>query len=108
MKKRESHATLFLWRHAVSLFLLLTFVSAQHVVAQDGNGNELAMAQCQQKATEQRLYNAQRMYGEDSVAMAKRIETLQKMLLEAQKRLNETQASSDSVAKMTQIIVKQQ
>ena len=40
--------------------------------------------------------------------MAKRITTLQEMLSEAQKRLDETKASSDSVAKMTQIIINQQ
>lgn len=106
--KRKSQATIFLWKPVVSIVLLLMSFSVQIAVAQDNNGGELAMAQRQQKATEQRLYDARRMYGEDSVAMAKRIETLQKMLVEAQKRLNETKACSDSVAKMTQIIIKQQ
>ena len=108
MMKRKSQATIFLWKPVVSIVLLLMSFSVQIAMAQDNNGGELAMAQRQQKATEQRLYDARRMYGEDSVAMAKRIETLQKMLVEAQKRLNETKACSDSVAKMTQIIIKQQ
>ena len=108
MMKRKSHATIFLWKPLVSMVLLLMCLSVQIAVAQNNNGAELAMVQHQQKATEQRLYDARRMYGEDSVAMAKRIETLQKMLFDAQKRLNETKASSDSVAKMTQIIIKQQ
>lgn len=92
----------------MSMFLLLLLFSVQNVVAQDDSHNDLAMAQSQQKAAEKTLNIARRMYDEDSAAMAKRIETLQKMLVEAQKRLNETKASSDSVAKMTQIIIKQQ
>ena len=108
MTKRKIYATKQFWKYGFSMFLLLMFFAMQSVVAQTDNGSDLAMAQRQQKATEQRLYDARRMYGEDSVAMAKRIETLQKMLVDAQKRLNETKASSDSVAKMKQIIVKQQ
>lgn len=108
MIKREIYATMQLWKYGMSMFLLLLLFSVQNVVAQDDSHNDLAMAQSQQKAAEKTLNIARRMYDEDSAAMAKRIETLQKMLVEAQKRLNETKASSDSVAKMTQIIIKQQ
>lgn len=47
-------------------------------------------------------------YAEDSAAMAKRIKTLQTMLADAQSRLAETKSSSDSIAKMKAVLIKQQ
>ena len=89
-----------------SFLVVGVLLLAHTAVAQDDE--ELSRARVQQKAAEQELSHARKSYVEDSLAMAKRITTLQEMLSEAQKRLDETKASSDSVAKMTQIIINQQ
>ena len=90
-------------------FIVLVFVfvlSANVANAQDDNALNDARRQQQQAARE--AQEARRNYAEDSAAMAKRIKTLQTMLANAQAQLAETKSSSDSIAKMKQIIIKQQ
>jgi hypothetical protein len=90
-------------------FIALVFVfvlSANVANAQDDNALNDARRQQQQAARE--AQEARRNYAEDSAAMAKRIKTLQTMLANAQAQLAETKSSSDSIAKMKQIIIKQQ
>ena len=90
-------------------FIALTLVivlSANVAKAQDDNALNDARRQQQQAARE--AQEARRNYAEDSAAMAKRIKTLQTMLANAQAQLAETKSSSDSIAKMKQIIIKQQ
>lgn len=87
--------------------LVLVFVLSANVAnAQDDNALNDARRQQQQAARE--AQEARRNYAEDSAAMAKRIKTLQTMLANAQAQLAETKSSSDSIAKMKQIIIKQQ
>lgn len=90
-------------------FIVLVFVfalSANIAKAQDDNALNEARKQQQQAARE--AQGARINYAEDSAAMAKRIKTLQTMLANAQAQLAETKSSSDSIAKMKQIIIKQQ
>lgn len=87
---------------------MLVFVfalSANIAKAQDDNALNEARKQQQQAARE--AQEARINYAEDSAAMAKRIKTLQTMLANAQAQLAETKSSSDSIAKMKQIIAKQ-
>lgn len=89
-------------------FIALVFVfalSANIAKAQDDNALNEARKQQQQAARE--AQEARINYAEDSAAMAKRIKTLQTMLANAQAQLAETKSSSDSIAKMKQIIAKQ-
>lgn len=89
-------------------FIVLVFVfalSANIAKAQDDNALNEARKQQQQAARE--AQEARINYAEDSAAMAKRIKTLQTMLANAQAQLAETKSSSDSIAKMKQIIAKQ-
>ncbi len=89
-------------------FIVLVFVfalSANIAKAQDDNALNEARKQQQEAARE--AQEARINYAEDSAAMAKRIKTLQTMLVNAQAQLAETKSSSDSIAKMKQIIAKQ-
>ena len=86
--------------------ILVVVLSANVAEAQDDNALNDARRQQQQAARE--AQEARRNYAEDSAAMAKRIKTLQTMLANAQAQLAETKSSSDSIAKMKQIIIKQQ
>ena len=86
--------------------ILVVVLSANVANAQDDNALNDARRQQQQAARE--AQEARRNYAEDSAAMAKRIKTLQTMLANAQAQLAETKSSSDSIAKMKQIIIKQQ
>ena len=86
--------------------ILVVVLSANVAKAQDDNALNDARRQQQQAARE--AQEARRNYAEDSAAMAKRIKTLQTMLANAQAQLAETKSSSDSIAKMKQIIIKQQ
>ena len=88
------------------VLMLVVVLSANVANAQDDNALNDARRQQQQAARE--AQEARRNYAEDSAAMAKRIKTLQTMLANAQAQLAETKSSSDSIAKMKQIIIKQQ
>ena len=81
-------------------------ISATNVFAQDDDA--LNNARRQQQQAQQSALEARMVRAEDSAAMAKRIKTLQTMLADAQQKLADSQASSDSVAKMKEIIIKQQ
>ena len=94
-------------RHCATIMFLLLVFAVQNVVAQNDGEEELSKARRQQKEAEQSLLEAQRMYGDDSVAMVKRIETLQNLLNEAQNRLATVQIEKDSVELMSQELEKQ-
>ena len=104
-----------IYRHkSISLYKVLKHfvmavvltISATNVFAQDDDA--LNHARRQQQQAQQSALEARMVRAEDSAAMAKRIKTLQTMLADAQQKLAESKASSDTVAKMKEIIIKQQ
>ena len=106
-KKLYEHRLTGVFNALKFIALMLVFILSANVAnAQDDNALNDARRQQQQAARE--AQEARRNYAEDSAAMAKRIKTLQTMLANAQAQLAETKSSSDSIAKMKQIIIKQQ
>lgn len=87
-------------------FLAIFLISLNSALAQ--NDDDLSRTRQQQKQAEREAQEARMQYAEDSAAMAKRIKTLQTMLADAQSRLAETKSSSDSIAKMKAVLIKQQ